>query len=1126
MRRNSIRIRVMITGLALALMWHMPPAGCLYAEAGTAEETGKEETDDGEGAEKSGEDAESGEETAPEKVTIRTAEDFLDFARQCYLDAWSVNKLVVLENDIDLSETDFEMVPVFAGTFDGGGHTISGFRNVGDGYVGGLFRYITPDGTVKNLNLKGSVEGTGTKECIGGICGFNYGTIRRCSFNGTLNGRDTVGGIAGTNGSSGLILYCSIKGHVSGYYMTGGIAGVNHGFISQCSNYSGINNDSTWVEEDDEMGSDLLSGIGSSDRDIELYSGVDTGGIAGFSDGTVTDCVNYGTVGYEHAGYNIGGIAGRQSGVVSFCENKGRVYGRKDVGGIVGQMEPYIEVDEAESLRNAVNKLHDLIGGTLDHLHEGKDAVKKDLDSLTAYGDGVLSTGNMMADQLADFMDTNMNQIREINARMDYVVSLLPPMMEDLTAAGTSLGNFSDMLKQAVKDAAIPNREAAGGTAGAENTAATGEDGAKNTEELQKELERLRQSADTVSGILLDGNGSVKEWSELTSDQQELLASEIAALMEETVQAEQSAQDVLAELERVDAVTEQARRDLETAADHLRESVQFLKSAAERAKSAADYLNGQPDIHFVALGEEFNRNRETLYGQLQGISESLKNLNQNVSDYSDLTNADLKAVNDQLNVVFNLLADHLSGDPELSVEELYEEVSDEEIDSIDTGRTDSCTNQGIVKGDINIGGIAGSMAIDEEDPEDNAAGSIDYEIGRRFIMKCIIRNCENQGYVTAKKDGAGGIAGYMAHGLVIDSESYGSVESTEGDYVGGICGESLTVIRRCYALCSVSGGRNVGGIAGYANTLKDCYAMVEVEASAGRKGAVAGQIAEQEDGAEDAEPNVCRNYYVGDSVYGIDDISYVGEAEPISYQELLKTEGLPEEFRHLKVVYKVDDISLGEQEVKYGESLSCLQYPVLPEKEGYYGVWPDCSGQTMRGNLVLQGEYRDNVLVVESREKEKQDTEGAYEFPYGLVGQTFTEDTRLDVQRIQMSPPQQAAEREYVVYQVTVSDSGLEDGETLAVRLLNPYEDALIWEWKDDAWVQLESMPRGRYLQVQMAGDQGVYCVSENHSDTVVIVAGAAAAAAVVILLTLLIRGLVLRRKRKKERVREAENED
>lgn len=144
----------------------------------------------------------------------------------------------------------------------------------------------------------------------------------------------------------------------------------------------------------------------------------------------------------------------------------------------------------------------------------------------------------------------------------------------------------------------------------------------------------------------------------------------------------------------------------------------------------------------------------------------------------------------------------------------------------------------------------------------------------------------------------GGIAGYMAHGIVIDSESYGSVESAEGDYVGGICGQSLTAIRKCFSLCDVSGGKYVGGIAGYANTLKDCYVMVNVEATIGRKGAVAGQVAAQEDVGEDTEPNVCRNYYVDDVLYGIDNISYEGIAEPITYQGLLAVAGVPKEFRH------------------------------------------------------------------------------------------------------------------------------------------------------------------------------------------------------------------------------------
>ena len=62
----------------------------------------------------------------------------------------------------------------------------------------------------------------------------------------------------------------------------------------------------------------------------------DAGGIAGFSDGTIGNCRNNAVVGYQHIGYGIGGTAGRQSGYIENCSNYGRIYGRKDVGGIVG----------------------------------------------------------------------------------------------------------------------------------------------------------------------------------------------------------------------------------------------------------------------------------------------------------------------------------------------------------------------------------------------------------------------------------------------------------------------------------------------------------------------------------------------------------------------------------------------------------------------------------------------------------------------------------------------------------------------------------------------------------------------------------------------------------------------
>ena len=139
---------------------------------------------------------------------------------------------------------------------------------------------------------------------------------------------------------------------------------------------------------------------------------------AGYSDGILTGCKNYGTIGYEHTGYNIGGIAGRQCGILSLCENQGTVYGRKDIGGIVGQMEPYIEVNEAESLRNAVNKLHDLIAKTIDDMEAGKNAARRDLDNLAAYSDGAADAGGALADQMAAFIDSNMDQTQAVADRL------------------------------------------------------------------------------------------------------------------------------------------------------------------------------------------------------------------------------------------------------------------------------------------------------------------------------------------------------------------------------------------------------------------------------------------------------------------------------------------------------------------------------------------------------------------------------------------------------------------------------------------------------------------------------------------------------------------------------------
>ena len=200
----------------------------------------------------------------------------------------------------------------YAGTFDGGGHTISNLKiESSDDYDLGLFGYIATGGVVKNLTLSDVVISGVT--CIGGITGNNYGTIENCNVSGSVSAGDgEAGGIAGDNW--GTIENCSVSGSVSGSsYHVGGIAGYNWSTISDCSASGSI---------------------------IGMYT---TGGIAGGNEGKIIACHNAGDVSLEQSDgggmFCVGGIVGNNSNWVIACYNTGNVgsgFFSYPAGGIVG----------------------------------------------------------------------------------------------------------------------------------------------------------------------------------------------------------------------------------------------------------------------------------------------------------------------------------------------------------------------------------------------------------------------------------------------------------------------------------------------------------------------------------------------------------------------------------------------------------------------------------------------------------------------------------------------------------------------------------------------------------------------------------------------------------------------
>ena len=279
------------------------------------------------------------------QFSVHNAKDLLNLAENCRLDSYSVGLTVSLEGDIDLTGMHFFGIPIFSGTFRGNGHTVSGISITTSGSDQGFFRYLTQTAQVSDLHLSGTVAPQGSRKNVGGMVGVNAGVIQNCSFTGSVSGNRNVGGIAGTNDVSGIIENCRNDGSISGIHFTGGIVGTNAGTIRTCENAAAVNTTPQQNTVDlSQLSLETITGAES------VGTATDIGGIAGTTSGTIRECKNIGAVGYPHMSYNVGGIAGSQSGYLYHCENQGAVSGRKDVGGIVGHLEPAVVLHYEEDI--------------------------------------------------------------------------------------------------------------------------------------------------------------------------------------------------------------------------------------------------------------------------------------------------------------------------------------------------------------------------------------------------------------------------------------------------------------------------------------------------------------------------------------------------------------------------------------------------------------------------------------------------------------------------------------------------------------------------------------------------------------------------------------------------------
>lgn len=432
--------------------------------------------------------AEEGEESQQAALKISTVSQFLTFAEKCRLDSYSAGLVVSLEKDLDLSNAEFESIPIFCGTFLGNNHTIKGLKLEKDGSVQGLFRYLTKTAVVERLTVQGEVAPEGSRSAVGGIAGENAGTIRNCSFIGAVSGGESVGGITGRNTVTGIIENCRSSGEIHGNHFVGGIAGENSGVIRGSENTAQIN---TAAKQNNVSLSDIT--IDSLTNTESANTVTDIGGIAGTSSGVIRRCSNWGDVGYRHMGYNIGGIAGTQSGYLKDCVNHGQIQGRKEVGGIAGQMEPAARIEYEEDVIDILQRQLDAMGRAVnkavtnaqvgaqnltgsiytmqDHVWSAMDAVDSLRPTGTASPEGgpgnielpdmdtIQAAKNGISDSLSGMTATLWGISETTQSTMGTLSNDLYALKDQMDAMRTTLGNVSQTVGGSIADVSDEDTE-------------------------------------------------------------------------------------------------------------------------------------------------------------------------------------------------------------------------------------------------------------------------------------------------------------------------------------------------------------------------------------------------------------------------------------------------------------------------------------------------------------------------------------------------------------------------------------------------------------------------------------------------------------------------------------------
>ena len=236
--------------------------------------------------------------------TVYNADGLLNVAELVNGGKTDIN--ITLDKNIDLTGKDWTPIGTsfdnsYTGTFDGGGHTITGLTITTKDQFVGLFGYLNRAGTVKNVVMEGvQITSNHMFGNTGGVAGFSWGTIENCSVSGSVSGTKCVGGVVGAQ-KAGSITGCSSSATVKGMVDVGGVAGQTNSSATLTACYA-TGNVTLEIDPKKNIAGGGLVGMNAGSSLLACYA---TGNVT--STGSST--------GYVH----IGGFLGNNYTTVTAC---------------------------------------------------------------------------------------------------------------------------------------------------------------------------------------------------------------------------------------------------------------------------------------------------------------------------------------------------------------------------------------------------------------------------------------------------------------------------------------------------------------------------------------------------------------------------------------------------------------------------------------------------------------------------------------------------------------------------------------------------------------------------------------------------------------------------------------